>query len=201
MGILGGGDLEIECEKKEQGFLCRGKRGKSTGAVLMKATPSGMELVKIKGDIGITDELIKKMETQSRIKSKDDFWMENNNRINIDDLDIKIIHQLYNLKSDIELLSTWELTKRIYGASSNKKNMLVNTRLQRLQDYGIIQIRKKDSINPINSFDLIADNVFIQKMTIKKSKKMAMLLNINNNWNIFLRDFLDNTKKDFIEKV
>ena len=72
MGFFSG-SLEIDCKKNNQGeFLCRGKRGKIEGAVIMKAGKDGLDILGQKGDVEIAKELIKHMESQARVKSKED---------------------------------------------------------------------------------------------------------------------------------
>ena len=66
-------NLEIDCKANKDGeFLCRGKRGRTEGAVVMKAGKEGLNIIGQKGDVGIVDELIKHMEQKARIKAKDD---------------------------------------------------------------------------------------------------------------------------------
>lgn len=74
MGIFTGGDLQIECEteQKDGHLLCRGKRGKAEGAVLMRASKDGLSIVRQKGDVTIVDELIRHMESRTRVKTKSD---------------------------------------------------------------------------------------------------------------------------------
>lgn len=73
MGIFSS-DMQIECEaeQKDGHLLCRGKRGKAEGAVLMKASKDGLSIVKTKGDLSIIQELKTHMENQSRIRTKSD---------------------------------------------------------------------------------------------------------------------------------
>lgn len=73
MGIFTTSNLEIDCKANKDGeFLCRGKRGKIEGAVVMKASKDGLSILGQKGDVAIVDELIKHMEQKARVKSKDD---------------------------------------------------------------------------------------------------------------------------------
>ena len=73
MGIFTSSNLDIDCKANRDGeFLCRGKRGKTEGAVVMKAGKDGLSILGQKGDVGIVYELIKHMENKSRVKSKDD---------------------------------------------------------------------------------------------------------------------------------
>ena len=73
MGIFTSSNLEVDCKANKDGeFLCRGKRGKVEGAVIMKAGKDGLNIVGQKGDREIVNELIKHMEQNSRVKAKDD---------------------------------------------------------------------------------------------------------------------------------
>ena len=66
-------NLEIDCKASKEGeFLCKGRRGKTEGAVMMKASKDGLSILGQKGDVAIVDELIKHMELKARVKSKDD---------------------------------------------------------------------------------------------------------------------------------
>ena len=66
-------NLEVDCKKNNQGeFLCRGRRGKTEGAVIMKAGKDSFEILGQKGDVEIAKELIKHMESEVRVKSKED---------------------------------------------------------------------------------------------------------------------------------
>ena len=73
MGLFGSTNLEVDCKKNNQGeFLCRGKRGKTEGAVIMKAGKDGLDILGQKGDVSIVEELIKHMEAKARVKTKED---------------------------------------------------------------------------------------------------------------------------------
>lgn len=120
-----------------------------------------------------------------------------NNRINIDDLDLKILFLLQNLK-ECEQITTYDLIKMIFefefkqmdNVERRIKNNFIKKRLIRLNTYGIIEITK-DNVHNRHYFDLIADNVKIRKMRIKglDIDCNAMFLNIDNRWNAFVRDF------------
>lgn len=117
-----------------------------------------------------------------------------NNRINIDDIDLKIIYNLYNLKKN-EQITTYELAKRIFDMSNdrNAKNSLITTRLQRLSRYGLIDIKRVgENMRTTNYYDLMAEKVAIKRLKIASLNidKKAMLINIYDNWNVFLREFL-----------
>ena len=70
-----GSNLELSCdtEPKDGQFLCKGKRGKAEGKVLMKASKDGFSIMKQDGDVDIVNELIKHMESKGKIRTKDDF--------------------------------------------------------------------------------------------------------------------------------
>lgn len=117
-----------------------------------------------------------------------------NNRINIDDIDLKILHNLHKLKKN-EQITTYELAKRILDMSDKKvaKNSFITTRLERLGRYGVIDVKKVgDNPKTTNYYDLIAEKVMIKRITNSKINIdcKAMFVNINGRWNIFVRDFL-----------
>ena len=121
--------------------------------------------------------------------------LPNNNRISIDDLDLRILFLLQNLKEG-EQITTYDLVKKIFDMNELnnteriKKNNFLKKRLNKLNSYGIIVVTKDNSLNK-HYFDLIAENVEIRKMRIKKMNIdcNAMFLNINERWNVFIRDF------------
>lgn len=118
-----------------------------------------------------------------------------NNRINIDDTDLRILFLMQNLKEG-SLLSTYDLVKKIFdiremnNTDRIKKNNFIKKRIMRLNSYGIIDITKDKTMNR-QYFDLISEKVEIRKMRIKKLNmdSNAIFLNINNKWNVFIRDF------------
>ena len=118
-----------------------------------------------------------------------------NNRINIDDLDLRILFLLQGLNKD-EQITTYDLVKKLFNVmelnrtEKIKKNNFIKKRLRRLNGYGIIDITKDNSLNKYY-FDLIAEKVEIRKMRIKKLniECNAIFLNINDKWNAFVRDF------------
>ena len=121
--------------------------------------------------------------------------LPHNNRINIDDLDLKILFILQNLNEG-EQMTNYDLVKRIFDFKQMddteriKKRNFIKKRLVRLNIYGIIELTK-DSILDRHYFDLIAEKVIVRKMKVKglNIDCNAMFLNIDNRWNVFVRDF------------
>ena len=68
-------NLEVDCdsEPKDGQFMCKGKRGKTEGKVLMRASKDGFSILKQSGDVTIVNELIQHMEAKGKIRTKDDF--------------------------------------------------------------------------------------------------------------------------------
>ena len=117
-----------------------------------------------------------------------------NNRINIDDIDLKIILNFYRL-NDGESVNSYDMVKRIFDFKNMDnndkilKNNFLKKRLMRLNQYGIIDIKKNGDKY---YFDLIAEKVELRSARIKKLNIdcQALYININNTWNMFIRDFL-----------
>lgn len=119
-----------------------------------------------------------------------------NNRMNIDDIDLKIILNFYRLKEN-KPITTYDMVKKIFdinNLNTNErilKNNFLKKRLRRLSEYGVIEFKKDTKLDKYY-FDLIAEKVDLRKARIKKLNIdcQAMYVNINNTWNMFIRDFL-----------
>ena len=107
------------------------------------------------------------------------------NNIKLDRHDIGIIKILFNLDYN-QSITTYKLGCEIFGKPANKYEArkwdnFVRCRLEKLSEYGLIDIITDGKIN---TYMLILDNVksinFSYKKTVKNQK--SWLLKINNSW-------------------
>ena len=104
---------------------------------------------------------------------------------------------MQNLDED-EQMTTYDMVKMVFKVNDMNntekitKNNFIKKRLKKLNGYGIIDITKDTSLNKYY-FDLIAEKVNIRKIRIKKLNinSNAMFINVCDNWNVFVRDFLE----------
>lgn len=103
----------------------------------------------------------------------------------IDDIDIKIVKNLYNLKKD-ETITTYSLAKKIFKENNEKnksrfftdKANYIDYRMENLAKAGIIEITN----NGKKVYTLILNNV---KKKIKKIRVEEFKLKINGEWKTY----------------
>ena len=125
-----------------------------------------------------------------------------NNKVHIDDIDLKILTNFYYLKGN-EQITTYQITKNIFADSISKeydkiiKHNLITKKILRLSNYGLIIIKNEYDRNgkKIKSFNLIADKILVKRMDIRNIiSENAMFLKLNGTWNAFVRNFFNNPK-------
>lgn len=108
--------------------------------------------------------------------------------MSITDIDLKIIKNLYNLKSN-QTITTYSLAKRIFDGKGNlnkrrfynNKTKFIDYRMKKLNKVGVIDI---SSGNGKKIYTLILNNVKIQQ---KKIRIEELKLKIGNSWETFVK--------------
>lgn len=104
----------------------------------------------------------------------------------IDEIDLKIINVLFNLKKGEEVDSRYGLIFKIFPEGKNANASLYSTRIKRklkkLTEYGIIKIIENGNKR---CWELQMQNVDFKKMKFKDGFKKVVCMKIQEEWCAF----------------
>ena len=109
----------------------------------------------------------------------------------ITDIDLEIIKNLYNLKSN-QIITTYSLAKKIFGVGIaenkreyiNNKTKYIDYRMKVLNLLGVIDI---SSLNGRKVYTLILNNVYFKRIKYKKLDidEEAVFIREGKGWDIY----------------
>ncbi len=103
----------------------------------------------------------------------------------IDELDISILKNFYNLKKNEEI-TTWTIMNRLFkdckGDNEKRaKHMLIRGRIKKMEG-DLFEIKKEDGRQV---YTLIEDNIRFCKHRFPDGVRNALLVRIDSRWNAF----------------